>query len=306
MPTPAPKIAATLPGPAAARPGRASTWQAAELGVAGAIGAVCGLYWYVELVVASSLLVRDLFAGLAIGGATGFAVNLAGPLRDGAPSEAARRASWGGMAGAIGGAVGLVLGELVLGGFRGGVLGRSISWGILGFGIGASQGLAIRSRQALLHGVLGGTIGGFVGGFLFENIRSSFSSRPEIGQGLGMVALGGGVGLGLSLVERALRRAWIVVANGRQEGRSYPLVRKVCTIGLDERADVGLFGDPEVARRHAEIEVDGGRYLMIDRDPEHRTKLNGDPIAGPRPLSDGDRIELGRTSLIFRRRGGRS
>ncbi len=57
-------------------------------------------------------------------------------------------------------------------------------------------------------------------------------------------------------MEQVLRRAWVQVISGRQEGRVYLLGRKVSTLKLDERADVGLFGDRGVARRHAEIEVD--------------------------------------------------
>ena len=77
--------------------------------------------------------------------------------------------------------------------------------------------------------------------------------RYDLGQGLGIVLLGAGLGLSLALVEQALRRAWVQVLRGRQEGRSYLLAGETSALGLDERAEVGLFGDSTVARRHAEI-----------------------------------------------------
>ncbi len=46
--------------------------QAYDLALAGAVGAIFGLYLYVELVQAESVYVRDALAGLIIGGSIGF------------------------------------------------------------------------------------------------------------------------------------------------------------------------------------------------------------------------------------------
>ena len=192
---------------------------------------------------------------MLIGGSTGFFLNAWGPFRDGAWHRLARAATWGVPAAAIGGALGLVLGERVIGLFQGGLLGRACSWAVLGLGIGLGQGLADRSRQRLVFGLLGGGLGGFVGGYCFEALRVALGNRTEMGQALGIVILGAGLGLFLALVEQALRRAWVQVQNGRQEGRTYLLAHRRCRLGLDERAEVGIFGDPGVARQHAEIEA---------------------------------------------------
>ncbi len=117
-----------------------------------------------------------------------------------------------------------------------------------------------------------------------------------------MVILGAGLGVCLALVEQVLRRAWVQVLNGRQEGRAYLLGSRVSALGLDEHIEVGLFGDPEVARRHAEIEATTDGYVLRNRDPRGRTRLNGQPVGTSAPLNDGDRIELGRTLLVFRKR----
>jgi Inner membrane component of T3SS, cytoplasmic domain len=289
----------------------ANARQAYRLSLAGSMGALIGLYLYVELTRPYSSLrqsdglwwARDLLAGVSLGGLIGFFLNSADAWRDGALIRLARAGTWGALAGAAGGAAGLVLGELVLGGLRGGLLGRAISWAILGLAIGASQGLAEKSRAKLRFGLIGGGLGGFLGGFLFELLRERLGNRYDLSQALGVLILGAGLGFFLAFVEQVLRRAWLVVLNGRQEGRSYVLSRGIATIGLDERATVGLFGDKNVARRHAEIEADSnGGFVLRELEGSGRTKVNGASVTKGAALNDGDRIELGRTLLIFRRR----
>ena len=298
--------ASTIPDASAEakpRPARsANVRQVYDLAIAGAVGAVFGLYLYVELVQARSVYIRDALAGVAIGGTLGFVLNAAGPFRDGAWLRLARASTWGALAGAVGGAVGLVLGELVIGWFRGGLVGRSLSWAVLGLGIGVSQGLAERSRQKLLFGLIGGGLGGAVGGYLFEALRLGLGNRHDISQGLGIAILGAGLGACLALVEQALRRAWVQVLSGRQEGRAYLLDRPVCRVGLDERAEIGLFADAQIARRHAEIASTSGGFVLHSFSAAGLTKVNGAAVTGPRPLRDGDRIEVGKTQLIFRQK----
>ena len=184
-------------------------------------------------------------------------------------------------AAAAGGAVGLVLGERVIGLFQGGLLGRACSWAVLGLGIGLGQGLADRSRQRLVFGLIGGGLGGFVGGYCFEALRVALGNRYDLSQALGIVILGGGLGLGLALVEQALRRAWVQVQSGRQEGRVY-LLAHACRLGLDERAEVGIFGDPRVASNHAEIEASARGIVFRHLAPQATSRINGKPVSGGR------------------------
>jgi hypothetical protein len=154
----------------------------------------------------------------------------------------------------------------------------------------------------LIYGLIGGGLGGLLGGFLFEWLRVALADRLDVSQAVGIVVLGAGLGLCLALVEQVLRRAWIQVQSGRQEGRIYLLARPRCRLGLDERAEIGIFGDPAVARQHAEIESTPGGYVFRQLAAQASTRINGKPLAGLQPLKDGDRIELGRTLLVFRQR----
>ncbi|MDX2037693.1 MAG: FHA domain-containing protein [Isosphaeraceae bacterium] len=278
--------------------------QAHEQGVAGAIGALIGLYSYAESITTTDLHTRDALAGAIIGGSIGLFVSAVGPLRDGARLALARAAVWGAITGAVGGAVGLLVGEWVLGTFQGGIIGRSLGWTVLGLGIGSSQWAARRSTSRLVFGLIGGGLGGFLGGFLFESLRQAMGNRLDLEQGLGILALGAGLGVCLALVEQVLRRAWVVVLSGRQEGRSYLLANTISRLGLDERAEVGIFGDAEVDRRHAEIVRTGGRYELRPLASGSRTRVNDVPVTVATPLADGDRIMLGGTRLLFRCKGG--
>jgi hypothetical protein len=284
------------------RTGGANLRQAYDLALTGALGALFGLYLYVECVQAESVYVRDLLAGLLIGGSLGLFINAYGPLRDGAWLRMSRAVTMGVPAAAAGGAIGLVAGEVVIWLMQGGLLGRALSWAVLGLGIGLGQGIADRSRDRLVYGLIGGGLGGFIGGFLFEWLRVALGNRHDVGQAVGIVMLGAGLGLCLALVEQALRRAWVQVLNGRQEGRIYLLSHPRCRMGLDERAEIGIFGDASVSRRHAEIESTGSGYVLYDHAAAGTTRINGEAVAAPRTLRDGDRIELGRTVLVFRQR----
>jgi hypothetical protein len=276
--------------------------QACDLAILGAIGAVFGLYLYVELVQARSVYVRDALAGLAIGGSIGFFLSAYGPYRDGSWRKLSHSVARGTVLSALGGSAGLVLGELVIGLFQGGLLGRAVSWAVLGLGIGLGQGIAEGSRPRIVNGLLGGGLGGLAGGYLFESLRLLLGNRYDLSQSLGIVLLGAGLGLFLALVEQALRRAWLQFLNGRQEGRIVLLARPTSRIGLDEQAEVGIFGDAGVARRHAEIEATPSGFLFRPLDSDKPSRINGTAVSGTQTLRDGDRIELGRTLLVFRQR----
>jgi hypothetical protein len=85
----------------------------------------------------------------------------------------------------------------------------------------------------------------------------------------------------------------------RGELREILLVRTVTSIGRSRDCDVTI-DDPGVSRRHAEIRVNGVETEVIDLGSTNGIRVNG--ALWPRTvLLDGDRMDLGSTTLTFRR-----
>jgi FHA domain-containing protein len=76
------------------------------------------------------------------------------------------------------------------------------------------------------------------------------------------------------------------------------------TIGRRPDNDVALTWDEEVSRVHAELERVGGEWVVVDDGlSRNGTFVNGEQTATRRRLSDGDRIVLGETPLLYRAPG---
>jgi adenylate cyclase len=71
-------------------------------------------------------------------------------------------------------------------------------------------------------------------------------------------------------------------------------------IGRHPAQDIQLL-DRIVSKEHAVIELRGDGYLIFDRDSRNGTLLNGEPVAHPTRLQDGDEITIGSTSFTFRK-----
>lgn len=86
------------------------------------------------------------------------------------------------------------------------------------------------------------------------------------------------------------------------DGDRYPLMGAITVLGRDDAVDIAL-DDTGVSRRHSEIRVtNDGPHLVAslsDLGSTNGTFLNGERITSVH-LDDGDRITIGRTSLIFR------
>src|SRR5207248_6458645 len=72
------------------------------------------------------------------------------------------------------------------------------------------------------------------------------------------------------------------------------------TIGRIEANDVSLPSDDEASRLHAVIERLAGGWCVRDLSSRNGTFVNGERIAGDRPLRAGDEIRIGRTRLVLR------
>jgi hypothetical protein len=220
--------------------------------------------------------------------------------------------------GAIGGAIGLSLAELINKGLIakigysregsvlnliGTMLARGLAWSVLGLAVGLSEGLAARSLGKFSYGAIGGAIGGFVGGALFGLLYTLAVRRESttlFWGAAGLVILGACIGSLSALVQGVFQPASFKVPRGWQEGREYPLDKTDTLLGRDEHADVALFRDMKVEKRHAIIQREGPRYVLLNNEaPPAWTRVNGDPVPTYRDLRDGDRIQLGNVVLRF-------
>ncbi len=81
--------------------------------------------------------------------------------------------------------------------------------------------------------------------------------------------------------------------------RTVSLTGESTVLGRGAEADLRL-PDTGVSRRHAELRVDGDRVLLTDLGSTNGTSLNGRRITGDAVLCDGDRIDLGASTVQFR------
>jgi len=255
-----------------------------------------------------------LLGGLLIGGAIGYLVVSVEALRDRSPVRFARLASYGVLLGALGGAIGMWIGDVVnyllIRGLGQNVLvtmlARGVGWSFLGAAIGMSEGIAARSLGKFSYGILGGALGGFVGGGLFGLfyvLAMQSLSTTYFWNAMGLVILGACIGSLSALVQAAFQPASVKVMRGWQEGREYPLDRPANLLGRDEHADIALFRDMKVEKKHALIKRVDGRYLLVNQGaPPQYTLVNESPVPRARELHDGDRIQLGNVLLRFQLR----
>lgn len=245
-----------------------------------------------------------------------------------------RGAGLGALVGAVGGLFGIYVGGtvytialfgkhpylLLTGGgmldFAHVVLARALGWTCLGAFPGLAAGVATRSHRRALHGLVGGLLGGFAGGFAFDLVATLFAAPLqgmaaaatggpriiEIGgpsRAVGFAAIGFFTGLFIGLVEELMKQAWVRVLVGRNEGRDYILSRELTILGRDERADIPLFADPNLAPQHAAIRAQGRQFVLLDGGTPIGTFLNGQRVTEA-VLKDGDTIQLGQVRLLFR------
>jgi hypothetical protein len=85
----------------------------------------------------------------------------------------------------------------------------------------------------------------------------------------------------------------------RGEEQTYFLTRAVTVIGRAAEADLRI-NDPGVSRKHAEIRVQGSDMSIADLGSTNGIRVNDAPVSR-HSLLNGDRIELGSTTLVFRR-----
>jgi hypothetical protein len=94
-------------------------------------------------------------------------------------------------------------------------------------------------------------------------------------------------------------RLRVETAPGLKAGSAYDMTRGAL-LGRAEDADIRL-SDEFSSSRHARLVPHGDALVLEDLGSTNGTYLNGEPVSGPQPLHDGDRIRIGDSEFTFER-----
>jgi FhaA, N-terminal domain/FHA domain len=83
------------------------------------------------------------------------------------------------------------------------------------------------------------------------------------------------------------------------DGRTYPLTARRVVLGRSRECDIRI-PDANVSRRHAEVRQEGATHWVVDLGSTNGTEVNGRRVERTK-LSDGDRITIGSTDVVFGR-----
>ena len=95
--------------------------------------------------------------------------------------------------------------------------------------------------------------------------------------------------------------ATLTVRQGPQIGIQFPITGRHVVLGREETNDI-VIQDAEVSRRHCQINRDGDEFTIQDLNSTNGTFINGSQITTPHILSNGDKVGLGQTTLLFEAR----
>lgn len=86
---------------------------------------------------------------------------------------------------------------------------------------------------------------------------------------------------------------------GLQRGSTFDLAGGA-VLGRGQLAEIQL-EDPFASSRHARIVWEGAVPVLEDLGSTNGTFLNGEPVAGPQPLHEGDRVRIGDSEFSYLR-----
>lgn len=129
-----------------------------------------------------------------------------------------------------------------------------------------------------------------------RDLRRGRSGTPVAERGPAPDETGMHAAAGLGEVDDFEPRLLVERAPGHSSGMAYDLVDGA-TLG---RGDVEIrLEDPFASARHARITREGRVLILEDLGSTNGTYLNEEPLSGPQPLYDGDRIRIGDSEFSY-------
>jgi hypothetical protein len=174
-------------------------------------------------------------------------------------------------------------------------LARGIAWMIFGAAAGVVYGIVGQSSKKGMYGVIGGIVGAGLGGVLFDPI-AALTHGGSVSRAVGFGLVGVASGIGMGLVESALKDRWLYVTAGPLAGKQFILYKSETSIGSRQESDIYLFKDPNILPQHAVIQITGARVQFRAIGVVH---CAGQSLQS-RVLQDGDLLQIGRYSFRYK------
>ena len=89
----------------------------------------------------------------------------------------------------------------------------------------------------------------------------------------------------------------LIMRTGPTPGATFTLEGDQLNIGRDSTNEITI-NDAEVSRRHARLTFQGGKYVLEDLGSTNGTFINGQRLAGPRVLKDGEVVSFGEQIVL--------
>ncbi len=90
-----------------------------------------------------------------------------------------------------------------------------------------------------------------------------------------------------------------VMHSGPTPGKTFPIEGDVVTIGR-EAGNTIVINDAEVSRKHTQLVLQGGKYIVSDMGSTNGTFINGQRLTGQHILQPGEVVSLGeQINLLF-------
>jgi pSer/pThr/pTyr-binding forkhead associated (FHA) protein len=103
--------------------------------------------------------------------------------------------------------------------------------------------------------------------------------------------------LAVSLDELTAGQGLLVIMRGSEAGSKFLLDKDVTACGRHPSSDIFL-DDITVSRRHAEVQREGGRFLVKDTGSLNGTYVNRERV-DVAELVSGDELQIGKFKLMF-------
>jgi hypothetical protein len=171
---------------------------------------------------------------------------------------------------------------------------RSVGWMVFGVAAGAVYGLVGWAPKKAGYGILGGVIGAGLGGLLFDPIALA-TKGGAASRAIGFALTGMATGIGIGLIESALKDRWLYVTAGPLAGKQFILYKPLTVIGSDQQSDIYLFKDPSVLPRHAVLENRGARLQLTAIGHVY---VSGVPVQ-KQILQSGSLLQIGRYGFRY-------